>query len=128
MDILVDASCVLAVLAEESGREEIVEKTRGANLVSAACLPDEIGNALSAMVKRRRIDGTATVQVYQEFERIPLRLLNVDVKKALHIAVGENHYAYDAYYLACALDAKLPLLTLDAGMKEIAQKRGIVCL
>ena len=66
--------------------------------------------------------------MYKEFERIPLRLLNVDVKKALRIAAEENQYAYDAYYLACALDARLPLLSLDAGMMEIAQKRGIACL
>ncbi len=95
--------------------------------MSAACLPYEVGNALSAMVRRRRIDGELAVQVYKEFKLIPIRLLEVDVKRALEIAVEENHYAYDAYYVACALDMNLPLYSLDAGMIEIARKRGIVC-
>lgn len=128
MDILIDASCVMAILAEEPEREQVIEKTEGATLVSAACLPYEIGNALSARVKRHLADDKVAVAAYKEFERIPVRLLEVDVKKAVQIAAEENHYAYDAYYIACALDKGLPLLTLDGGMLEIAKKRGVKCL
>ena len=127
MDILIDVSCILAVLAQEGQRDEIIERTRGTHLVSAACLPYEVGNALSAMVKRHRIDGLMAARIYREFQRIPVRLLEVDIEKAVQIAAEENHYAYDAYYVACALDAKLPLYSLDVGMIEIARKRGIVC-
>ena len=100
---------------------------RGTHLVSAACLPYEVGNALSAMVKRRRIDGEMAIRVYKEFERIPVRLLEVNMGRAIQIAAEENHYAYDAYYVACALEAGLPLYSLDVRMVEIARKRGIVC-
>ena len=127
MDILIDVSCVLAVLAQEEQRDKIIEKTRGTHLVSAACLPYEMGNALSAMVKRRRIDGEMAIRVYKEFERIPVRLLEVNMGRAIQIAAEENHYAYDAYYVACALEAGLPLYSLDVRMVEIARKRGIVC-
>jgi hypothetical protein len=30
-------------------------------------------------------------------------------------------YAYDAYFLQCALETKAPLLTLDGGMKRVAK-------
>lgn len=90
-------------------------------------LVPQVGNALSAMVKRHRIDGVTAVRIYREFQRIPVRLLEVDIEKAVQIAAEENHYAYDAYYVACALDARLPLYSLDVGMIEIARKRGIVC-
>ena len=34
-------------------------------------------------------------------------------------------YAYDAYFLECALNLRSPLLTLDRRMKGIAQEIGI---
>ena len=79
------------------------------------------------MVKRRRIDGEMAIRVYKEFERIPVWLLEVNMGRAIQIAAEENHYAYDAYYVACALEAGLPLYSLDVRMVEIARKRGIVC-
>ena len=128
MDILIDASCVMAILAEEPERDEVIEKTKGATLVSATCLPYEIANALSARVKRHLADEETAVLAYSEFEKIPIRLFDVDIKKALRIAAEEKHYAYDAYYIACALDRKLPLSSFDKGLIEIAQKRGVKCL
>ena len=39
MDIIIDASCIMAVLTEEPEREIVLEKVKGANLYSSACLP-----------------------------------------------------------------------------------------
>ena len=36
-----------------------------------------------------------------------------------------NTYAYDAYFLECALNQLSPLLILDRQMREIARKIGI---
>jgi predicted nucleic acid-binding protein len=36
-----------------------------------------------------------------------------------------NTYAYDAYFLECALNQRSPLLTLDRQMREIAKNIGI---
>jgi len=39
--------------------------------------------------------------------------------------VKHSIYAYDAYFLECALALRSPLLTLDRQMKGIAEKIGI---
>jgi predicted nucleic acid-binding protein len=48
--------------------------------------------------------------------------VEVNIENALNIACKYNIYAYDAYYLEAALRLKLPLLTLDKPMKNIAKK------
>lgn len=125
---MIDASCIIAILASELERNEILKKTENAELYSSLCLPFEIGNSLFAMIKRYRIDVETAVKAYEEFQKIPIRLLEPDFCKSLKIAGEENHYAYDAYYISCALDSGFPLYSLDSGMIEIAKKWGVVCL
>jgi predicted nucleic acid-binding protein len=56
---------------------------------------------------------------------MPLQLVEINIDNAVKIACYYNIYAYDAYYLEVALRLKLPLLTLDKLMKDIARKLGI---
>ncbi len=128
MEIIIDASCIISVLLEEDGCSEVREIARGRRLVAPACLPYEIGNSLSAAVKRHRIAADIVSEIYREFEKLPVRLVEPDIEKAVQIAAEENHYAYDAYYIVCALDMGLPLYSLDNGLVEIAKKRGVKCL
>ena len=55
MDIVVDASAILAVIVDEPERDRVVEMTAGHNLVGPGSIPWEIGNAFSAMLKQRRL-------------------------------------------------------------------------
>ena len=128
VDIIIDASCIVAVLLEEDGCNEVRNAVRGKQLVSPACLPYEIGNSLTAAVKKHRITADMVAEIYSEFEKLPVRLVEPDIGKATFIAAEENHYAYDAYYIVCALDMGLPLFSLDNGLIEIAKKRGVKCL
>lgn len=128
MEIIIDASCIVAVLLEEAGCDEVRNAMRGKRLVSPACLPYEIGNSLTASVKKHRISADIVAEIYKEFEKIPVRLVEPDIEKATALAASENHYAYDAYYITCALDLGLPLFSLDSGLIEIAKKRGVKCL
>ncbi len=54
MQIVVDASALLAVLLAEAHREGVLAATRGVALCAPASLPWEIGNALSSGLKRGR--------------------------------------------------------------------------
>ena len=128
MDIIIDSSCIIAVLLGEEEGSKVREMTKGTRLNSAACLPYEIGNSLSAAVKRHRISPDDAVLAYKEFQRIPIRLIEPDILKAVKIAAQESQYAYDAYYIACAIDMGISLYTLDNGMIDIAEKRGVKCL
>ncbi len=127
MDIIIDSSCIIAVLMNEDKSEVVKKATRGTNLISAACLPYEIANSLTSAVKRHRISAKEALQIYNEFLKIPVRLIEPDISKAIKIAAEENHYAYDAFYIACAIDTGVALYSLDYDMIDIAKKRGVTC-
>lgn len=128
MEIIIDASCIIAVLLGEEKAIEVKEKTKGTTLVSPFCLPYEIGNSLTACLKRRRINNEQAIFAYKQFEMIPIRFIEPDIKTAIQIAAEENCYAYDMFYVTCALDTGLSLYSLDNGLVNIAKKRGVKCL
>ena len=85
----------------------------------------EVGNALSALLKRRRIARGDLQQVLEAYERIPIRFLEVDLALALEIAAEHGLYAYDAYLVTCALAQRAPLLTLDQALGRAADAAGV---
>lgn len=125
MVLLVDANIYLAVLLEEGEKHGIIKQTEGNTLASPIILPYEIGNALSAMYRREKLTEKQILKCYSIFESIPVRLVEVYIKKALKIAADFNIYAYDAYYLEVAQRYKYPLLSLDQRMKTVADDLGI---
>ena len=97
-------------------------------LLSPEILPYEIGNALSAIVKRKQLTIEQALQAIELADAIPVRLVQVDMKSSLELALRFNIYAYDAYFLQSALSLNCPLLTLDKKMKEVAKQLNIVVL
>jgi len=128
MRILVDANIFLTVILNEPEKDKIIEHTLGIELISPEILPYEIGNALSAMAKRKRLNNDQISQSFQYFKNIPVRLVDVNIEKALEISYEYNIYAYDAYYLETARRLKLQLLTLDQKMKSVANEMNITLL
>jgi predicted nucleic acid-binding protein len=128
MEIIADTNIFLAVAFNEPQKVRIVELTAGAFVIAPEILPYEIGNALSAMVKRRQVSSLEALEAEKAASRIPVRLVGVDVQAALEIALEHNIYAYDAYFLQCARSYSHPLLTLDQRMKQLAVQLGIKVL
>ncbi len=128
MKCMVDTSAFLAVALDEPEKAWLVEATKGCVLAAPAVLPYEIGNALSAMVKRKSILASEAAAVWDTIARIPIELTDFDVKAALLLAARCGLYAYDAYYLQCAMVTRCPLLTLDRGMKHTARELHITLL
>jgi predicted nucleic acid-binding protein len=125
MNIVIDASAIIAVILEEPEKENLISQTRNVTLIAPNSLPWEIGNAFSLMFKKKRIglkEAIFGIKIYQE---IPIQYLNVDLEHALSIAHQYGIYAYDAYMLCCAIDHKAALLTLDQSLAEIAQRHKI---
>lgn len=127
-DIVIDASCVLSFLLNQEGSENVVSTVGENKLVAPSCLPFEIGNAISKLIKRKLISVYEGVSVFHEFARIPIRLIEPDIPNAIVIAGESESYAYDCYYLNIAAQMVFPLFTYDDKMKETAEKRGIKCL
>ena len=110
---MIDTSAILAVVSEQPEKAELVRLTRGAVLVAPASVHWEIGNALSAMFKRRAVGVDTALQLLAAYAAIPIRLMDVQLEQAVELAARLNIYAYDAYVIACALNQRIPVLTLD---------------
>ena len=125
MDIVIDVCALLAVVVDEPERDSIVEITAGHSLVGPGSIPWEVGNAFSAMLKRDRVSVKDAQQGLEIFQGIPIRYYEIDLSNALSIAHSMNLYAYDAYFLDCAIRHAAPLLTLDRGLQRAARKTGV---
>ena len=127
-NIVIDASCILAFLLNQDDTNLIAKTTENKILIAPSCLPFEIGNALSKLIKRNLLSTTEAILVLHEFYKIPIRLLEPDIANSVVIADESNSYAYDAYYLNIANQLSEPLFTLDEKMKSTALERGMKCL
>lgn len=123
--IVVDTSTVVAVILNEASKPALIQATAGADLVAPASLHWEIANALSAMFKRNRISVAEGQQALFEYQKIPLRFMDVTLSDTLTIAHQHSIYAYDAYFIACARVQSAPLLTIDNGLRTAARAAGV---
>jgi len=120
MNLISDTNIFLAVALDEPEKDNIIQLTSNANAISPEILPYEVGNALSAMVKRNKLTKDESLLAFEKVKSIPVRLVSIDIQQALKIAVEYNIYAYDAYFLQCAKQLSCPLITLDKRMKQVA--------
>ena len=123
--MVVDTSAVLAVLLEEPERLALIAASRGATLYAPPSLPWEVGNALVALLRRRRLTLSDAQRVWDAFRSVPLRLVDVDVGQAVATATELGLYAHDAYVLELATQHGLPLLTLDKKLRDAARERRV---
>jgi predicted nucleic acid-binding protein len=128
MNIIADTNIFLAVALDEPEKNNIIKLTSGSEIFSPEILPYEIGNALSAMVKRKRLTKKEALSAQNRANRIPVRLVNIDTYQALKLAIKYNIYAYDAYFLQGAKTLFYPLITLDKQMKQVANELNIELL
>ncbi len=128
MNLVVDTSVIIAVLTSEPERHALIRRTRGAALVAPASVHWEVGNALAAMLKRRRIQPSQIKLVLKAYGRIPIRYVDVDLAVSLDLAAQHGLYAYDAYVIACALAQRCGLLALDRDLLRAAAAAGVKVL
>ena len=128
MRIVSDTSVIVAVIASEPDRDRLVELTQGTDLVAPPSLHWELGNALAAQIRRRRLTLDQAEHLLRLYQRIPIQFVEVSLAAALEIAQDFGIYAYDAYMIACAEKYRCPLLTLDKGLVQAALEAGIEVL
>jgi len=128
MDLIVDTNIFLAVALNEPEKEDIINISSGHDAASPEILWYEIGNALSAMVKRHRLTENEALAALDITNKIPVKLIKCDIQESLKLAIKFNIYAYDAFFLQCAIATKSPLITLDKKMKMVAEELNIKIL
>lgn len=128
MNITIDTSALIAVIGNEKSKRKIIEATKGSSLYAPASVHWEIGNAFSAMFKRRQSTVELAKQALNEYRKIPVKFIDVPIEKALELSHAQNIFAYDAYLIQCAQQTSTSLLTLDNGLKRAAEKAGVQIL
>jgi predicted nucleic acid-binding protein len=125
VELVVDTSALLAVLLDEPERAALLARTQGATLLAPGSVPWEVGDALIAGFRRRRLTPQEVRDAWASFERIPLRLLPVAVGNALALAEDLGLYAYDAYILETVRATRRPLLATDKRLQAAAVRLGL---
>lgn len=125
MEMIIDSSAIIAVIANEPEKAALIHLTKDADLLAPASIYWEIGNAFSAMLKRGRISLDEALAALEIYSWIPHRLVTVDLADSLAIAAQLNIYAYDAYLIVCAQKYKAPLISLDRNLLRAARQIGV---
>jgi len=126
MNLVVDTSVIVAILMSEPTREKLIHLTRGVDLIAPSSVHWEVGNALAAMLKRKRISIAQVRTVIAAYSAIPIRLVEVDLLEAMEIAAALGIYAYDAYLIACARENRCDLISLDRGLLRAARDAQVI--
>jgi predicted nucleic acid-binding protein len=120
MKYTIDASTIIAVIANEPEKKQLIEITKGADLLAPASVHWEIGNAFSAMIKRGRVTLDQALRALEIYRQIPIRYMEVELEDTMHIISTHGIYAYDAYLIRCAVKFQSPLITLDKKLAQVA--------
>jgi predicted nucleic acid-binding protein len=119
MKYVADTSTFLAVALQEPERSWLIKVTEDQDLLAPSVLPYEI------MLKRKAIRPDVIEAIWRAATSVPVELAEVDIYAALLVAARFNIYAYGAYFLQCAVEARCPLLTLDVPMKIVARQLNL---
>lgn len=123
--MVIDTSAIIAVIANEPERQAIIAQAADSALIAPASVHWEVGNAFSAMFRRRRITLEQARLAIRSYERIRIRFMDIDLTQSLELSEQLDIYAYDAYVLASAFNLRLPLLTLDRRLATVAPLIGV---
>ncbi len=125
MHLTIDTSALIAVIGNEASKGKIIEMTTGYSLCAPISVHWEVGNAFSAMFKRRQLSIELAKKGLVAYREIPIKFIDVPLDQTLEIAHQLKIYAYDAYLIQCAQQMSTSLLTLDRGLMSVASSIGI---
>lgn len=125
MKTVIDASAIIAVIANEPEKATLIALTNGVDLIAPRSIHFEVGNTFSAMLKHKRISLDEAEKALKLYRAIPIRFVGVELDKSLRIAAQLGIYAYDAYLIQCAEKHRSPLLTLDHTLRDHAATYGV---
>ena len=128
MKVVIDANVVIAVVLGEPERDWAIQATNAGIAYAPRSLPFEIGNALSGLVKRKRLSAAGMQTAWAAATQFQVTLCDIDMTAALRIAGVHELYAYDAFMLQCAVGTAAKLATLDRKMALVGRTIGIEIL
>ena len=128
MNVVIDTSAIIAVIANEPEKKRLIKLTSGYDLIAPTSIYWEVGNAFSAMFKRKQATLKQAKDGISIFKKIPIRFLDVDLTDAIELSNKYNIYAYDAYVISCALKHKCSLISLDFKLLEVSKQAKVTIM
>lgn len=102
---------------------------RGDTAVAPSFWPHEVLNALLVGEKRKRISKELARNFLDDLAKLPVALepspARIVFDRIQHLSREHGLTAYDAAYLALALDTELPLATLDEELARACRKTNV---
>ena len=79
MKIIADTNTFIAVALNEPEKNRIIRLTEGHDIIAPDVLPVEIGNALTAMMKKNILEKDEVGSAWEAVQHIPVDLRNTAV-------------------------------------------------
>jgi predicted nucleic acid-binding protein len=132
MPVVVDAN-LLVVLASRDARAPLVQEhfetwmDSDEQMFAPELLPHEVANGFTRLVAGGHLSPEDVYAAWHAFERIPVQFYPVTSgSDVVHIALTLHRTsAYDAAYIALALEFGCELWTLDGPLARNAQHAGL---
>ncbi len=83
--IIIDTSAIMAIIGNEPEKPKLIEVTQDAELIAPPSVHWEIGNAFSALFKKRQVTLAQALQAIQAYQQIPILFREVELTN--HLAV-----------------------------------------
>ena len=132
---VLDTSVALAWCFEDessSTADAILDLLVSSEAIVPAIWPVEVGNALLAGERRKRITSAETARSLELLRSLNIHLddagLGLGVDDLVALARSHKLSVYDAAYLSLAMREGIPLATLDRSLARAAQRAGISLL
>jgi predicted nucleic acid-binding protein len=132
---VLDTSVALAWCFEDessSTADAILDLLVSSEAIVPAIWPVEVGNALLAGERRKRITPAETARSLELLRSLNIHLddagLGLGVDDLVALARSHKLSVYDAAYLSLAMREGIPLATLDRSLARAAQRVGISLL
>ncbi|MBI2748337.1 MAG: type II toxin-antitoxin system VapC family toxin [Burkholderiales bacterium] len=133
MPFVLDSSAALARAApDETLPQEVRRRIETDTPVAPALWPFETVNGLEIMRRRGRLDSEALADALDALRLLPIEIEPPDFERnagaILPLARQYGLTVYDAAYLEIAKRRRLPIATLDDGLRRAAKKARVKVL
>lgn len=132
MSLVLDASVALAwCFADEGGAyaDRVLDHLEQDEAWVPALWSLEVANALLAAERRGRMEAAAALRAMALLLALPIAVdpaeRTRDFRATYRLARTHALSAYDAAYLELALRLGVPLVTLDAALREAGEREGL---
>ena len=112
-DKVADASAVVALLFDESTREEVIPRLRGASLHAPSLIGFEVANACLKKMRAHPAERQTLFDAFSFFDELAISQETVDLDEVIALAEQTKLSIYDASYLWLARALGAELVTLD---------------